>query len=72
MEDAANNLTVEVIPNPGNDDYNTYLYSFNAGANDSVALFMRGIGGASGGNYGYNSGNEEIRAAYVAVTAIND
>ncbi|WP_299115392.1 PKD domain-containing protein [uncultured Winogradskyella sp.] len=71
MEDAANNLTVEVIPNPGNDDYNTYQYSFNAGANNSVALFMRGIGGAASGNYGYNSGNEEIRAAYVTITAVN-
>lgn len=72
MEDAANNLTVEVIPNPGNDDYNTYMYTFNAGANDSVALFMRGIGGAATGTYGYNSGNEEIRAAYVTITAVND
>jgi len=72
MEDANNNLDVNVIPNPGNDDYNTYTYSFNSGANDSVALFMRGIGGPASGNYGYNSGSEEIRAAFVLITAVEN
>lgn len=72
VEDADNNLFIQVLPNPGNDDYQTYTFSFNAGANNSVALFMRGIGGAAGGTYGYNSGNEEIRSAYVTVTALND
>lgn len=72
VEDADNNLFLQVIDNPGDDDYFTYTFSFNAGANDSVALFMRGIGGDSSGDYGYNSGNEEIRAAYVTITALND
>ncbi|WP_299892022.1 PKD domain-containing protein [uncultured Lacinutrix sp.] len=71
VEDATNNLLVETISNPGNDDYSTQTYSFNAGANDSVALFIRGIGGASSGSYGYNSGDEEIRADSVTITAIN-
>jgi PKD repeat protein len=72
MEDAGNNLFLQVLDNPGNDDYITYTYTFNSGANDSVALFMRGIGGDTSGNYGYNSGNEEIRSAYVTITAINN
>jgi hypothetical protein len=33
---------------------------------------MRGIGGDASGTYGYNSGNEEIRSAYVTITALND
>lgn len=72
VEEAGNNLLLQVLDNPGDDSYFTYTFSFNAGANDSVALFMRGIGGAAGGNYGYNSGNEEIRSAYVTITAVND
>lgn len=76
VEDAANNLLVEVQENPNNDDYITYTYTFNAGANDSVALFVRGIGGPAtgggGGDFGYNSGDEEIRADSVTITAIND
>ncbi|WP_290698725.1 PKD domain-containing protein [Lacinutrix sp.] len=73
VEDAANNLLVDVISNPGNDDYNTsQVFIFNSGANDSVALFIRGIGGdGSVGNYGYSSGDEEIRADSVVITAIN-
>ncbi len=69
VEDAANNLTVEAISNPGNTDYNTYTYTFNAGNNNSVALFVRGIGGASGGSYDYNNGDEEIRLDSVTITA---
>lgn len=72
VEDVANSLYTTVITNPGNDDYNTYTYTFNVGANNSVALFIRGIGGGTGGNYGYNSGDEEIRADSVTITAIND
>ena len=45
------------------------FYTFNAGNNDSVALFVRGIGGDSGGNFGYNSGDEEIRMDSVTITA---
>jgi len=75
VEDAANNLLVEVVDNPDDTGYITYTYMFNAGANDSVALFMRGIGGPStgggGGDFGYNSGDEEIRADSVIITAIN-
>ncbi|MBC8753388.1 PKD domain-containing protein [Kordia sp. YSTF-M3] len=72
VETAANNLLVETIPNPNDDDYFTQTYTFNAGANDSVALFIRGIGGDSSvGSYGYSSGDEEIRADSVTITAVN-
>lgn len=69
MEDAANNLLVEVIDNPGTEDYLVYTYTFNVGNNDSVALFVRGIGGPGGGEFDYNSGEEEIRADYVTIIA---
>ncbi|EDP70462.1 surface antigen gene [Flavobacteriales bacterium ALC-1] len=76
VEDPANNLLVEVQSNPVDDSYISYTYTFNSGANDSVALFIRGIGGPAtgggGGDFGYNSGDEEIRADYVTITAIND
>ncbi|WP_046756673.1 PKD domain-containing protein [Kordia jejudonensis] len=72
VEDPANNLLVESISNPNDDGYFTYTYTFNVGANDSVALFIRGTGGDSSvGSYGYNSGDEEIRADSVTITAIN-
>ncbi|WP_109299103.1 PKD domain-containing protein [Aquimarina sp. AU474] len=75
VEDAANNLLVETQDNPNDDGYITYTYTFNAGANDSVALFIRGIGGPAtgggGGDFGYNSGDEEIRVDTVTITAIN-
>jgi hypothetical protein len=69
VEVAANNLLVEVRSNPGDDSYITTTYSFNAGNNDSVALFMRGIGGSTSGNFNYNSGDEEIRLDSVTITA---
>ncbi|MDT0558945.1 PKD domain-containing protein [Ichthyenterobacterium sp. W332] len=78
MEDPDNNLSIDVLDNPGDDSYITYTLFFNAGANDSVALFIRGIGNADPEDpndfamYGYASGEEEIRAAYVVITAIND
>ncbi|AUC74207.1 PKD domain-containing protein [Olleya sp. Bg11-27] len=71
VEDVANNLLVESISNPNNEDYNTYTYTFNAGANDSVALFIRGVGGDSIGTYGYTGGDEEIRADSVTIEAVN-
>ncbi len=71
VEDSANNLFVEVQENPGNDDYTSYTYVFNSGDNNSVALFIRGIGGDAIGDYGYTGGDEEIRADYVLITAIN-
>ncbi len=75
VEEAANNLLTETQVNPNDDGYFTYTYTFNAGANNSVALFIRGIGGPStgggGGDFGYNSGDEEIRADSVTITAIN-
>jgi len=76
VEDPANNLLVQVQTNPADDSYITYSYSFNSGANDSVALFIRGIGGPAtgggGGEFGYNSGDEEIRADSVVITAVNE
>lgn len=75
VEMAANNLLNETIVHPNNTSYNTYTFIFNSGANDSVALFVRGIGGPStggaGGNFGYNSGDEEIRMDSVTITANN-
>lgn len=71
MENAANNLNVRVFNTPGNDSFATYTFNFNAGANNSVALFARGIGGAAGGNYGYNSGDAEIRIDNLIIEAIN-
>ncbi|WP_136480705.1 PKD domain-containing protein [Cognatitamlana onchidii] len=74
VEDEANNLMVKVQENPNDDGYLTYTYTFNTGNNDSVALFVRGIGGpATGGggsDLGYNSGDEEIRADYVTITPV--
>lgn len=72
VEDVANNLLVEVQNNPGNDDYNSATYFFNAGANTSVALFIRGVGGDSIGEFGYTGGDEEIRADVVTITAVNE
>ncbi|WP_075341359.1 PKD domain-containing protein [Tenacibaculum agarivorans] len=75
VETAANNLLNESIANPVDDSYVTYTFTFNSGANDSVALFLRGIGGpatgGNGGDFGYNSGDEEIRIDTVTITAIN-
>ena len=76
IEEAANNLLVEVQDNPVDDSYITYTYTFNAGANESLALYIRGIGGPAtgggGGDFGFNSGDEEIRIDTVTITAIND
>ena len=72
VEDATNNLLTETLPNPNDDDYFTHTFNFNVGANDSVALFIRGLGGDSAaGSYGYTSGDEEIRADSVTITALN-
>ncbi len=69
VENPDNNLLVDVIDNPGTTDYLTYSFTFNSGNNDSVALFIRGIGGANTGEFGYNSGDEEIRADFVSIIA---
>ncbi|MFK7749178.1 MAG: PKD domain-containing protein [Kordia sp.] len=71
VEDPANNLLIEVQSNPNDDSYISYTYTFNAGANDSVALFIRGIGGDSIGDYNYTGGDEEVRADVVTITAVN-
>lgn len=69
VEAAGNNLLVETLSNPSDTSYITGTYTFNAGNNTSVALFMRGIGGAASGTFGYNSGDEEIRLDSVTITA---
>ena len=69
VENPDNNLLLEVVDNPGSTDYLTSTFTLNSGANDSVALFIRGIGGAPGGDFGYNSGDEEIRADFVSIIA---
>lgn len=70
VEDPANNILTETITNPSDDGYFTYTFSFNAGANNSLALFIRGLGGdGSINSYGYSSGDEEIRADSVTIIA---
>lgn len=73
VETAGNNLMdPEVLSNPGDDSYLTNTFTFNAGNNTSVAFFARGIGGDSSvGNFGYTSGDEEIRLDSVVIEAIN-
>ena len=74
VEDADNNLLIATMTNPNDDGYMTQIFTFNAGANDSVALYIRGIGGPAtgggGGDFGFNSGDEEIRADSVTITAV--
>lgn len=74
-EDPANNIFTTTLSNPSDSSYMTTSFSFNAGTNTSVALFIRGIGGPAtgggGGNFGYNSGDEEMRIDKITVTAIN-
>jgi hypothetical protein len=74
VEDDANNLLVVVQENPNDTGYITYTYGFNSEANDSVALFVRGIGGPAtgggGGDFGYNSGDEEIRIDSVIIEPV--
>ncbi|AXT58883.1 PKD domain-containing protein [Aquimarina sp. AD10] len=74
-EEAANNLLVETLDNVNTSEYRVFTFFFNSGANDSVALFIRGIGGPAtgggGGDFGYNSGDEEIRVDSVTITAVN-
>lgn len=75
VEDEANNLLTETIAHPGTKDYITYEYTFNAGSNDSVALFMRGINGdgtpSDDKGHLYNSGDEEIQVDSITVEAVN-
>lgn len=72
VETAANNLMTEVLSNPADDSYLTNTFTFNAGNNTSVAFFVRGIGGDSSvGNFGYTSGDEEIRLDSVVIEAVN-
>ncbi|MDT7831464.1 PKD domain-containing protein [Flavobacteriaceae bacterium S356] len=72
VEDPTNNLLTPIMPisNPSDTSYLTNTFTFNAGNNTSVAFFMRGIGGDSSvGNFGYTSGDEEIRVDSVTITA---
>ena len=73
VQTSENNVLIETISNPSDTSYITYTYTFNVGDNTSVALFMRGVGGpatgGAGGDFGYNSGDEEIRVDSVTITA---
>ena len=72
-----NVLMLEVVQNPGVVEYRTFTFFFNSGSNDSVAIYIRGIGNsgpedpADFAMYGFSSGDEEIRADSVTITAIN-
>lgn len=77
VEDPVNNLAIEVISNPMEDEaYISTDFTFNSGANSSLALFIRGIGNADPEDpadfamYGYASGEEEIRADWVIIEAV--
>ena len=77
IEEADNNLTIQVVENPNSGDYRSFVFTFNSGANDSVALFIRGVGNsgpedpADFARYGYASGDDEIRVDSVIITAVN-
>ncbi len=77
IEEAGNNLLIEAVDNPNDSEYRTFTFLFNSGANDSVALFIRGIGNSGPEDpvdfamYGYASGDEEVRVDSVTITAIN-
>ena len=45
-----NNLMTRVLNNPDDTSYIKYILNFNSGANNSVALFARGIGGLATGS----------------------
>lgn len=72
-----NNLMIEVVDNPNDSEYRLFTFFFNSGSNDSVALYIRGIGNsgpedpADFARYGFSSGDEEIRADSITITAIN-
>ena len=77
IEVPENNLMVELISNPNDSEYRTFTFFFNSGSNDSVALYIRGIGNSGPEDpadfalYGFSSGDEEIRADSVTITAVN-
>ncbi|MFD2588704.1 PKD domain-containing protein [Croceitalea marina] len=74
---ADNNLDIQVVTNPADSEYRTFTFIFNSGSNDSVALYIRGIGNAGPedpadfARYGFSSGDEEIRIDSVTITAVN-
>jgi PKD repeat protein len=74
VEAAANNLLVQVKSNPSDSGYLTTQYVFNSGANTSVALFVRGIGGdgtdSDNKGYPFNNGDEELRLDSVVIEAL--
>ena len=77
IEVPENNLMVELISNPNDSEYRTFTFFFNSGSNDSVALYIRGVGNSGPEDpadfalYGFSSGDEEIRADSVTITAVN-
>lgn len=77
-EDPDNNLMVRTLNHPDDKSYLTYEYQFNAGANTSVALYMRGVGGDDTSADKtkdfegiFNNGDEEIQVDSVEIKAIN-
>jgi len=72
-----NVLMLEVVNNPGVVEYRLTTFFFNSGSNDSVAIYVRGIGNsgpedpADFARYGFASGDEEIRADSITITAVN-
>lgn len=78
IEEPGNNLSVQVVENPNVGDLRNFVFTFNSGSNDSVAIFIRGIGNsgpedpADFARYGYASGDEEIRVDSVIITAVNE
>lgn len=77
-EDPNNTLMVRTINHPDDNSYLTYDYQFNSGANTSVAIYMRGIGGDDTSadktkNFEgiFNNGDEEIQVDSIEIKAVN-
>jgi hypothetical protein len=73
VETAANNLMSVEESFPGDDDYHVKDFTFNSGANTSIAIFARGIGNPTTApvdkkDYTWSAGDQETRIDYVILT----
>ncbi|GAA3512069.1 hypothetical protein GCM10022393_27260 [Aquimarina addita] len=74
VENAANNITNVTHTYPGNQDYNIATLDFNSGSDESIVLFMRGIGGtgAFDATYLWKSGEQETQVDYITLVNQTD
>ena len=74
VEMASNNIMVEVVNPTDDDEYYLGEFTFNTGAETSIAILARGIGGADPGaggspkGYDFINGDESVRLDYVSLT----